>query len=78
MIGLVWFLFSSFLPGKDNIPDMLTDDVFGNNLYHQGLDNLTLLNLGYYNHWFKHNRPGAMGTSVSQCSRPLFSAFDVS
>ncbi|GFR61412.1 hypothetical protein ElyMa_000102300 [Elysia marginata] len=52
------------IPGKDNIPDLLTDDIFGNNLYHEGFDNLTLLNLGYYNHWFKHNRPGAMGTSV--------------
>ncbi|RUS69993.1 hypothetical protein EGW08_022247 [Elysia chlorotica] len=53
----------SKIPGKDNIPDLLTDDIFGNNLYHEGFDNLTLLNLGYYNHWFKQNRPGAMGTS---------------
>ncbi|GFO04571.1 hypothetical protein PoB_003107600 [Plakobranchus ocellatus] len=54
----------SKIPGKDNIPDFIKDDIFGNNLYHEDYDNLTLLNLGYYNHWFKHNRPGAMGTSV--------------
>lgn len=53
------------IPGKDNYPVHITGGAFGLTAYNPRFTrNHTEMNIGYYNHWYKVNKKGAMGTTV--------------
>ncbi|XP_059177239.1 uncharacterized protein LOC131956699 [Physella acuta] len=53
----------SEIPGADNIPDLLNEAAFGQDIYSQDSSNYTKLNTGYYHRMLKTGAAGAMGTS---------------